>query len=255
MSDANFTRLYSAYVAQFTEDLLHWRSLAAASGNNILELGCGTGRVLAELAKWDFQVTGLDNDPYMLDWIRNNLPSHLQKHVNLIEADMRDFDLDQQFPLIIVPCNTFAYFNDVDSLEVLRCIRKHLTPNGQAIIVVPNPEKSFDTSQVVFEKEASQDEPVLVLIEPLSGNPVQIYAVEKPDFENKIIHVTWAFDELSPDGRVQRYQYEISYHMRSIEDTRLLIDNAGLSLRRIFGDYRYGDYGSSSDEVLFHIGL
>jgi SAM-dependent methyltransferase len=254
MSDANFTRLYAAYVSQFTEDFLHWRSLAAASGNPILELGCGTGRVLAELAKWDFQVTGLDNDPWMLDWIRNNLPSHLQKRVSLIEADMRHFDLERQFPLVIVPCNTFAFFDDVDSLEVLRCIRKHLTPSGQATIVVPNPEKYLKTSQVVTEMEEAQDEPVLILIEPISGNPVQVYAIEKPDYERRIIHVTWAFDELSPDGRAQRYQYEISYHLRSIEDTVLLIDNAGLSLRGIFGDYRYGSYKPSSDEILFLIG-
>jgi len=255
MSHQNFPRLYSAYVAQFTEDLPLWRSMASRSGDPILELGCGPGRVLTDLSKSGFQVTGLDNNPEMLQWTRSNLPSHLQEQVNLIEADMRRFNLEQRFPLVIIPCNTFAYFHDQDAHQVLSCIRKHLTSNGQAIFVVPNPDKPFATSQVGSEIETSEDEPILLLIEPVSGNPVQVYALEQPDIENQRIHVTWIFDELSPDGRVQRYPYEISYHLRSIEDTTSLIEGAGLRLKEIFGDYRFGPFGPASDEVLFLFGL
>ena len=255
MSHLMFPRLYSAYVSQFTEDLRLWRSMASSQGGSILELGCGPGRVLAELAKWNFRVTGLDNDPEMLQWTRTNIPSHLLDQVNLVEADMRRFNLEQRFPLIIIPCNTFAYFHDQDAHQVLSCIRQHLTPNGQAILVVPNPDRPFATFRSDSETEVSPDEPIFLFIEPVSGNPVQVYAVERPDIENKIIHVTWAFDELSPDGRVQRYPYEISYHLRLIEDTTSLIEGAGLSLRELFGDYRFGSFKPTSDELIFIVGL
>jgi len=172
MAQFMFPRIYSSYVARFNEDLIFWQKMASISRGPILELGCGPGRVLRDLSVNGYQVTGLDTDPEMLNWSRTHLLSHLYEQVILIEADMRRFKLEQSFPLIIVPCNTFAYFNDQDAHQVLSCIRQHLTKQGQAILVVPNPEVSLTTQQARTESENLQDNPILNFIEPISGNPI-----------------------------------------------------------------------------------
>ena len=58
--------LYHAHHNRYKEDLPFWLELAARHGDPVLELGCGSGRVLLALAQDGYQVYGLDNDPGML---------------------------------------------------------------------------------------------------------------------------------------------------------------------------------------------
>ena len=58
-----FPQLYHAHHNRSLEDLPFWLELAAQAGDPILELGCGTGRVLIPLAQAGYHTIGLDNDP------------------------------------------------------------------------------------------------------------------------------------------------------------------------------------------------
>ncbi len=59
--------LYDLEHAGFDDDIELYLRLAEVVGDPILELGCGTGRVLAPLAKAGFRVTGIDVSRPMLD--------------------------------------------------------------------------------------------------------------------------------------------------------------------------------------------
>ena len=71
----------AAYVAQFSEDLPFWRTLATSSGSPILELGCGPGRVVFDLANEGFIVTGLDHDQEMIQWARSHTSGDLLEKI------------------------------------------------------------------------------------------------------------------------------------------------------------------------------
>ncbi|TFG47492.1 MAG: class I SAM-dependent methyltransferase, partial [Anaerolineales bacterium] len=76
---------------------------AIDSGGPVLEVGCGTGRVLLPTARAGLAITGLDLSEYMLDVCRAALkeePNEVQEWVNLIQGDMRDFDLKTKFNLV-----------------------------------------------------------------------------------------------------------------------------------------------------------
>ena len=135
------------------------------------------------------------------------------------------------------------------------CTRQHLTREGQAILVVPNPDKCFTIKQYRTVEGNLQDNPILNFIEPKSGNPIQVYALEQHEEEKNNVHVAWAFDELFPDGRVRRFPYNITYHLRSIDDTISLIDRAGMVVREVAGDYQLGPPDPSSEELIFVVGL
>jgi SAM-dependent methyltransferase len=250
MNDTSFPRLYATHVAQFTEDLALWRDLANSCGSPILELGCGPGRVVMDLAKTGFTITGLDSDLEMIRWTRAQIDADLLEKVNFIHADMREFSLSICYNLIIMPCNTFAYFNDYDAHTILTEAKKHLTSKGKLAIVIPNP-KNYDYTPVRFlEGESEQSEPIQDFIEPVSQHPVQVYAHEAFREEDNILEVIWIFDELLPDGRVKRIQHNLVYHLRSLDETLGLFKNADLDVINIYGDYRKGPLQETSHEII-----
>ena len=73
-----FPTLYHAHHGQYQEDLPFWLKLANQQGGPVLELGCGTGRVLLPLARGGFQTVGLDNDLEMLRFLQAARGADLQ---------------------------------------------------------------------------------------------------------------------------------------------------------------------------------
>ncbi|MBO0769444.1 MAG: class I SAM-dependent methyltransferase [Solirubrobacterales bacterium] len=87
----------------YRSDMKLWLDLARDAGDPILDIGAGTGRVTLELAKAGHQVTAMDLDSELLAVLRQRaegLP------VSVLEADAREFQLAERFPLVIVPMQT-----------------------------------------------------------------------------------------------------------------------------------------------------
>lgn len=105
------------------QDLEFYARLASVTGGPVLELGCGTGRLTRPLAAMGFDVTGLDNDPEMLQW---SAPA-----VTLVEGDMRDFDLATTFPLVVIPYNSLQLLaDDAARGQCFVSVARHLEPDG-----------------------------------------------------------------------------------------------------------------------------
>ncbi|MCY2965599.1 MAG: methyltransferase domain-containing protein [Planctomycetota bacterium] len=66
--------------------------LAPQSGERILDLGCGTGQLTAEIAKSGADVVGIDNSAKMLDEARRNHPG-----IRFQQGDARTFAVDEPF--------------------------------------------------------------------------------------------------------------------------------------------------------------
>ena len=81
-------------------DIDFWIEEARASGGPVLEVGCGTGRVLIPTARAGIEITGLDLSEHMLRVCRERLaeePDEVQARAKLVRADMRQFDLGQAY--------------------------------------------------------------------------------------------------------------------------------------------------------------
>jgi SAM-dependent methyltransferase len=95
----------------------------------LLEVGCGTGAVLAELTG-SFDVAGLDISEEMLVLARAKLPN-----VALHQADMVDFDLGRQFDAVICMFSSIGYATDLESLAAAYGrFAAHLVPGGVVIV-------------------------------------------------------------------------------------------------------------------------
>src|SRR5436305_176842 len=90
-----------------TEDIPFYSAWAARCAGDILELGCGSGRITEALAKnGRCDVVGVDLSPGQLELARRRLAAvgtHAPKRIDLVAGDMTSLSLGRQFALIVIP--------------------------------------------------------------------------------------------------------------------------------------------------------
>ncbi len=131
----------------YRQDLTFWRGLADDSGDPVLDVGAGSGRVTLELARRGHTVVALDCDPDLLAALRqraDGLTGDAGQRVSTVLADARDFDLgEQRFALCVVPMQTVQLLGGrANRLAFLALARRHLVPAGVlAIAIAPEFEE------------------------------------------------------------------------------------------------------------------
>ena len=112
------------------EDLSFWKILSKERGSPILELGCGTGRVLHSLIQDGYDVVGLDINQKALDFLSSQVsgPPHDQPMV--FQADVECFRLARKFSLIFMACNTLSTLPQAKRWKVYSQINDHLLDSG-----------------------------------------------------------------------------------------------------------------------------
>jgi SAM-dependent methyltransferase len=124
----------------YSADLELWEELAERSGDPVLELGCGTGRVALHLARRGNRVLGLDRDPQLIAALaarRGDLP------VEPVAADACDFRLDDRVSLVLAPMQFLQLLDDSAArVACLARVAESLRPGGllAAAIVEEMPE-------------------------------------------------------------------------------------------------------------------
>lgn len=223
-------RYYDAAYATLSSlgpDVAFYRELARAAGGPVLELGCGTGRVLLEIAGDGVECTGLDASAEMLAALRARAAVPLE----LVHADMRDFDLPgRRFALIFSAFRAFQHLLTVeDQLRCLARVRAHLRPGGRLAFDVfdPRPERT-----ALDEEPEAED-----LRFALGGDEVVRLARVRRDRAHQTLHVVFRY-ERRRDGRVLGSD-GVAFRMRWFHRYELehLLARAGFAEVEIFGDF------------------
>jgi SAM-dependent methyltransferase len=118
--------------------------LARQSGGPVLEIGCGTGRVLLPIARAGIEIHGVDNSGPMLGILKENLlhePPDVRNRVSLHVGDMRDFRLTRKFPLVTIPFRPMQLMHTVtDQLRALTSAAAHVAEGGMLVFDVFYPK-------------------------------------------------------------------------------------------------------------------
>ena len=230
--------LYHAHHNRYQEDIPFWLALAAQQGDPLLELGCGTGRVLIPLAQAGYRITGLDHSMPMLKFLQGNIDDSLKPLPHLIVADMMHFHIAAKYHLIILPCNTLSTLGVNERKACLRCVHMALTPGGMFAFSTPNPailQRLPARSEMELEEE---------FFHPQTGNPVQVSSSWQRS--NATFTVTWSYDHLLPDGTVNRLSVNTAHRIASVNTYISEIENAGMVRSEIFGDFDRSKYTEDS---------
>ena len=244
MSDPNnpFPTLYHCHHQNFLEDLPFWQTLARWQGDPILELGCGTGRVFFPLAQDGHIIYGIDSSGAMLAFLKQRISTGLQSRIHLFEADMINFQIDAEFRLVLLPCNTYSTFDSEARSRILTCVFHHLKPGGVFAVSMPNPNllASLQTN--------AESEVETIFSHPESGHPVQVSSTwEKRD---NIVKMFWYYDHLLPDGKIERLTASVSHHIATLEDYITEMISAGLTIQSTYRNFETGPYKPEASHLI-----
>jgi SAM-dependent methyltransferase len=246
--DAILARLYDAF--PFAADLPLYLELAAAQGGRVLEVACGSGRVLVPLAQAGHQVTGVDASAHMLAVAREKLAAAgpaAEANARLVQGDMRSFQLDERFDLAVIAVKSFAYLTArADQEQTLARVAAHLRPGGLLAIDLMHPAPAWLLEPV---GSLRQD---LVQDVPAQGITVaRTEAVVSTDLAAQVRVIRSAYEIVAADGMVRKRFVEWPYRYIYRFEAEHLLERAGFTIEALYGGYQREPFSSESRTMLF----
>ncbi|MGB8212880.1 MAG: class I SAM-dependent methyltransferase [Anaerolineales bacterium] len=242
------------YVVPYREraDVGFFVEAAEESGGPVLEVGCGTGRVLIPTARAGIEIAGLDLSLHMLTVCQKRLKAELpevQSRVRLVQGDMRHFELGQTFRLATLPFRPFQHLTTVEEqLACLDCLRRHLGKGGKLILDIFNPSLE-SLVQKDFGVEGS-DEPVFVM--PDGRRVVRRHSTVSRDAAKQINYVELIYYVTHPDGRQERLVQAFPMRYLFKFEAEHLLARTGFEVEQLYADYDKSPYGAKyPGELIF----
>jgi ubiquinone/menaquinone biosynthesis C-methylase UbiE len=234
-------RFYDLEHADLTADVVFYLYFARQAGGPVLEVGCGTGRLLLPLVEAGVDVTGLDCSPAMLTVAH----SKLGERASLIEGDMRTLALPGRYALIIISINTFLHLQTtVDQFAALTNLARHLAPDGKLIIDLPAGDelaRQDPDGRLTLEQS---------FLDPQTGHQIIKFVASRIDWFTQRQEVTYVYDEVSEDETVHRTVVPMTLRHVFRYELELLLEKAGYSLTALYSDYDLSLYGDGGPRMI-----
>lgn len=253
-TEYGFTAEFYDHVASYAErgDVGFFVEMAQAAGGPVLEIGCGTGRVLIPTARAGIEIVGLDLSPSMLAVCRSNLaqePAETQARVRLVEGDMRDFDLDRQFALVTLPFRPFQHLTNVeDQIACLTTIHRHLAPGGRLVLDLFNPSIPFLADPARLDEFG--DEPEITM--PDGRRVLRRARITGRDYFDQVQDAELIYCVTHPDGRQERLVHSFPMRYLFRFEVEHLLARCGFEVEALYADYDRSPFGSKyPGELIF----
>ncbi len=207
----------------------------------VLEVGVGTGRVAWALLEAGFEVWGIDPSPDMLRLAKSRLARHAGIH--LIRTTAAELDLDQRFPVVVLPLNTLWHLPDSGAqLAALTTLRRHCEDRALLVVDCSNPLSMADRGadgqvRERFARDTKQ-------------GTVRAAAASWDDPAEQVLSISLLYDTTSPDGLVRRRSTELRLRYLFRFELELLLKLAGFSLLHLYGSYELEQYQATSPNLI-----
>lgn len=209
----------------FMDNLTHYLNLPEKA--TVLDLACGKGRHSIYLNQLGFTVLGADLSENSIAEANKNANETLHFKVH----DMRE-PFEEKFDAIFNLFTSFGYFeNDDDNLTTLKAIKESLSDYGFAVIDFMNVSQVIET---------------LV--------PEEIKTMEGIDFHIKrYLKDNHIYKEIDFEDQGQKFHFTEKVKALTLKDFEDLMEEAGIYLLDIFGDYKLKKFHKTESERLIMI--
>lgn len=237
---------YDAEHDAVVDDVALFLQLAEIVGDPILELGCGSGRILAPLAAAGHRVAGVDRSAAMLDRARQRLGQLDSPHAVLVlgEMDQLPPNLAGRHGLVILSHNTLLHATSPESQRgTLASARAALDPRGMLVIDVINPTA-----------DAGQGEDGRVTVEghwPTGdGALVSKFSSRAIDQAAQRISTDIWYDHIDPAGAVRRTATRLELRFVTAAELLLQLELSGFVEPQLYGTYDLDPYTETSPRMI-----
>ncbi|MCW5978367.1 MAG: class I SAM-dependent methyltransferase [Bryobacteraceae bacterium] len=233
------------------QDVEFYIDLCRNAPGDILEVGCGTGRILIPAALEGCVIAGLDISARMLARCRaavENLPPVVRPRVALHRADMTRFDLGRRFALIIAPFRPLQHLVAVpDQLRFLDRVAAHLAPGGLLAFDVFHPDPSKLTGPIAAGE--TEDTPETPLPGGRSLRRSWRILSKRPAEQVNEIEIAYYISAPGLSERRIPQRFPMRYFYRF--EVEHLLARAGFQLTHLYGDFDRSPLGDDSPEMIF----
>ena len=239
--------LYDLEHADFHADVDLLLNFAEVVGDPILELGCGSGRILVPLAKAGFNVVGLDSSRPMLDRARSAVvDAGVEDLVTLYQGDMREADKAPggPFGLVIFSLNSLMHLTKPeDQRAALMAAWNALDPRGQLIVDTMNPS----LEQVRHLLDGPHLEGSWRMED---GSVVDKWSHRRVSQYPQVIDTLLWYDRTAPDGLLTRTRSAFPLRYTHPSEMALMLELAGFVEPMFYGSYDLDPFDPESERLL-----
>ncbi|NNE44411.1 MAG: class I SAM-dependent methyltransferase [Gemmatimonadetes bacterium] len=236
------------YERRMRRDLPFYRACAEEGGGPVLELGAGTGRVSAYLARAGFDVTAVDLSEAMLERAetRRAKLGEAGDRIRLVRQDMAELTVRGRFGTVLVPFHSFHHlYSTSRQLAALRAIRRRLTERGIAVFVLFRPDipqyQDYDSRLVVSYERTDRS----------SGNKVVQRFRMQCEFPRQMMYIDYYWDEYRGRRRINRDHAPMRWRWFHRYEFEHLLARANLRPIRILGDYDSRPFDDRCEQMIF----
>lgn len=226
-----FADLYDLIHAELTEDIPFVLDLARQANGSVLELGCGTGRLLRPLFEQGYDVFGIDNSAEMI----HKIPSQ----IHTLHASMTTFDLaPKTFSLAVLSHNTIHHLTEAEIKATCQRIAAHLKQDGLFLLDCANPFMLAEIETTDgFELERQLHDP--------DGNTIDQLSRYEANHDKQNVRVEWLFRQGNDEVAT-----ETVYHYTHPHILQAIMTPIGFVWDAVYGDYEGNEFDEMSDRLL-----
>ncbi|MBR6582670.1 MAG: class I SAM-dependent methyltransferase [Treponema sp.] len=210
--------------------------------DGVIDIACGTGAVLLNLAKNGIDVDGSDLSEAMVNVCSKKAATKNLK-TRVFAGNMTNFKSDRKYSLAIIARSGFMHLlSGEDQRKTLLNIREHLTDGG---ILTLNTFQPFPIIQAAQMQSSLEDYRFRLEYTNKDGLKEKIYCSETYDYISQVMTGNWKFETYDNNGKIISERIRpLKMRHTYISELTYLAELCGFEVMA-----RYGDYYKSTEET------
>ena len=214
------------------EDRFFFLEVVKKYGEPVLDVGCGTGRILLDFMQQGMDIDGVDNSPDMLARLQQKAEK-LKLHPIVYQQEMDKLDLPRKYQTILVPSSSFQLLLD-EELPPLAMNRfyEHLVPGGVLAMPFMTLWKQEDPLESEFTRE---------VVRPEDGATIRRWSFVRFDPETELEHTIDRYEILRDGNVISSEEHQQSPATRSYTQGQAIVlyQEAGFKDIQVFHEFTF----------------
>lgn len=202
----------------------------------MLELGCGTGKMMRLMSAFGYDMIGVDSSEQMLQIAQDKVGDERERFLYLLQ-DMRSFELYGTVACVISVCDSINYITDPDDLrQVFRLVNNYLDPEG---IFLFDFNTEYKYMELIGERVIAEDR-----------EDVSFIWYNEYDQKNHLNYIDLSVFVRENDDRYRKFTEEHLQRGYTLEEIKKLLEESGLVFIEAFDGYSREKAGDHSERIL-----